>query len=112
MNMIRTAVRDGLNSLQNFGSDDVLAALGLQKRRDPFLEVVLPSVALFAAGAMVGAAAAMLLTPKAGPVLRRELTEGARDLTQKLGNSANQATHAVQDYLGGNRSTHASSSPT
>jgi hypothetical protein len=112
--MIRTAVRDGLNSLQNFGTDDVLAALGLEKRRDPFMQVVLPSVALFAAGAMVGAAAAMLLTPKSGPVLRRQLSEGARDLSQKLGNTANQASHAVQEYIGGNRagSTHAMSSPT
>jgi hypothetical protein len=112
MNMIRTAVRDGLNSLQNFSTDDVLAALGLEKRRDPFLNIVLPSFALFAAGAAVGAAAAMLLTPKSGPVLRRELTEGARDLSQKLGSTANQATHAIQDYVGGNRVAHATSSPT
>jgi hypothetical protein len=111
--MFRTAVRDGLSSLQNFGTEDVLAALGLQRRRDPITQVVLPSVALFAAGAMVGAAAAMLLTPKSGAVLRRELTEGARDLSQKLGTSATQAGHAVQEYIGGNRSgTHAMSSPT
>ena len=110
--MIRTAVRDGISSLQNFGTDDVLAALGLAKRRDPLTEVVLPSVALFAAGALVGAAAAILLTPKSGPMMRRELTEGARELTQKLGNSASQATHAVQEYVGGNRSNHATSSPT
>jgi gas vesicle protein len=62
---------------------------------------------------MVGAAAAMLLTPKSGPVLRRELSEGARDLSQKLGNTATQASHAVQEYIGGNRAgTHAMSSPT
>ena len=111
--MFRTAVRDGLTSLQNFGTDDVLAALGLARRRDPFTEVVVPSIALFTAGALVGAAAAMLLTPKTGPALRRELTEGARDLTQKLGTTATQASNAVQEYIGGNRNTsHAMSSPT
>jgi hypothetical protein len=111
--MFRTAVKDGLHSLQNFGTDDILAGLGLARRRDPFTEVIVPSIALFTAGALVGAAAALLLTPKTGPVLRRELTEGARDLTQKLGTTANQATHAVQEYIGANRGTnHALSSPT
>jgi len=101
--MIRTAFRDGLNSLQNFSSDDILAAMGLERRRAPLTGVVIPSVALFTAGALVGAAAAVLLTPKTGPVLRRELSEGARDLSQKIGNSATQATQAVQEYLGNNR---------
>jgi YtxH-like protein len=110
--MIRTAFRDGMNSLQNFSSDDILSALGLEKRRDPIIGVMLPSVALFAAGALVGAAAAVLLTPKTGPALRRELTEGARDLSQKLGSTATQATQAVQEFVGGstrNSSSHASS---
>lgn len=106
--MIRTAMRDGLQSLQSFGGDDILAALGLEKRRT-HVDVLLPSVAIFAAGAIVGAAAAVLLTPKTGPALRRELTDGARDLSQRLGTTA----QAVQEYVAGNRggsaTTHASS---
>ena len=98
--MIRTAFRDGLNSIQNFSSDDILSALGLERRRDRITGVMLPSVALFAAGALVGAAAAVLLTPKTGSALRRELTDGARELGQKLGTTANQATQAVSELIG------------
>jgi len=93
-------MRDSLQSLQNFSSDDILAALGLQKRRNSF-DVLLPSVALFTAGAVVGAAAAVLLSPKSGAVLRRELSDGARDLSQRLGTTA----QAVQEYVGGNRNS-------
>lgn len=109
--MIRTAFRDGMNSLQNFSSDDILAAIGLERRRDPFTGVMLPSVALFAAGALVGAAAAVLLTPKTGPALRRELTDGAREWGQKIGTTANQASQAVSEFMGSrNNAGHASSS--
>src|SRR4051812_35445175 len=105
--MIGAAMRDGLNSLQTLSSDDILAALGLEKRRSPVTGVILPSVALFAAGAVVGAAAAMLLAPKTGEALRRDLTNGAKDIGQRLGTTA----QAVQDYVGSNRS-HASSAST
>jgi hypothetical protein len=98
-------MRDGLQSLQSISSDDILAAIGLEKRRTS-VDVILPSVALFAAGAIVGAAAAVLLTPKTGPTLRRELTDGARDLSQRLGNTA----QAVQEYVSGNRSGSTSTS--
>jgi hypothetical protein len=97
--MFRTAMRDGLQSLQNFSSDDILAALGLEKRRNTVTDVILPSVALFTAGAVVGAAAAVLLSPKSGAALRRDLTDGARDLSQKLGATA----QSVQEYVAGNR---------
>jgi hypothetical protein len=104
--MIGTAMRDGLNSLQHLSSDDILAALGLEKRRSPVTGIVLPSVALFVAGAAVGAAAAVLLSPKSGEALRRDLSAGARDLTNKLGATA----QAVQDYVGttANAATNAS----
>ena len=99
--MIRTAMRDGLQSLQNINSDDILAALGLEKRRNTLTDVLLPSVALFTAGAVVGAAAAVLLAPKSGAPLRRDLSDGARDLTQRLGSTA----QAVQEYVAGNRNS-------
>jgi hypothetical protein len=99
----RTALRDGLSSLQNFSGDDILAALGLEKRRSYNTAAALvPPIALFAAGALVGAAAAVLLTPKTGPQMRRELSDGARDLQQKL-------TSTAQDYAGQLRTGNASS---
>jgi hypothetical protein len=104
--MLHTAMRDGLQSLQNLSADDFLASLGLQ-RRTSGTAALLPSVAIFAAGAIVGATAAVLFAPKSGASLRRDLTEGARDIGQKLSSTANSATGAVQDYIGTNRN-HAS----
>ena len=98
----RSAMRDGLSSLQNLSGDDILEAIGLERRRT-ISDAVIPSLALFAAGALVGAAAAVLLTPKTGQQLRRELTDGARDLSQKISTSA-------QEYTGAARSAQANAS--
>lgn len=106
--MIGNAMRDSLHSLQNLSGDDILATLGLERRRSPITGIVLPSVALFAAGAIVGAAAAVLLAPKSGEALRRDLSSGARELTNKLGATA----QAVQDYVGTNRNHVSSANPT
>jgi hypothetical protein len=92
-------MRDGVQSLRNLSADDVLSVLGLEKRRSTIPDIIVPSLALFAAGAVVGAAAAMLLAPKTGAALRRDLSDGAKDLTQRLGSTA----QAVQDYVGVNR---------
>jgi hypothetical protein len=97
--MIGAAMKDSLHSLQNLSSDDILAALGLEKRRNTVTGVLLPSIALFAAGAAVGAAAAMLLAPKTGEALRRDLTDGAKDIGRRLGTTA----QTVQEYVGSNR---------
>jgi hypothetical protein len=95
--MIRTAMTDGLNSLRNFSGDDILAALGLEKRRSYNTAASLvPPIAIFTAGALVGAAAAVLLTPKTGPQLRRELTDGARDISTKLQSTAQEYVSAVR----------------
>jgi hypothetical protein len=106
--MFSSAMRDGVQSLSNLSADDVLAVLGLEKRRSTIPDIVLPSVALFAVGAVVGAAAAMLLAPKTGAALRRDLTDGAKDLTHRLGNTA----QAVQDYVGINRNNASSANAT
>jgi len=93
--MMRLAMRDGLNSLQNLSGDDILAAIGLERRR-AVSDALIPSLALFTAGALVGAAAAVLLTPKTGQQLRRELTDGARDLSQKITSTAQEYASAVR----------------
>jgi gas vesicle protein len=99
MIMFQTAMKDGFQSLQKFSTDDVLAALGLQRRSSNFAAALAPSLAMFAAGAVVGAAAAVLLTPKTGPVLRRELSQGARDLSQRIGASASGVIQDVREAL-------------
>lgn len=93
--MLRLAMRDGLNTLQNLSGDDILAAIGLERRR-AVSDAIVPSLALFTAGALVGAAAAVLLTPKTGQQLRTALTDGARDLSQKISSTAQEYTSAVR----------------
>ena len=97
--MLQSAMKDGLQSLQNLSADDILATLGLQRRRSGFETMLVPSVALFAAGALVGAATAMLLAPKPGPVLRRELAAGAKDLGQRIGTTASNVVQEVREAL-------------
>lgn len=76
-------------------SNWILTTFGLERRRDPVMDIALPSAALVAAGALLGAAAALLLAPKPGKVMRRELSDGARGLTRRLGRGASPATSAA-----------------
>ena len=70
----------------------ILAAAGLGEGRKSFTGLVLPSVALLGAGALVGTLAAVLLVPRSGPELRRDLKLGAQHVRRKLG----EATSAVR----------------
>jgi hypothetical protein len=97
--MFQSSLKDGLQSLQSIRSDDILAALGLQRRPSNFTETFGPAVAIFAAGAVVGAAAALLLAPKPGPQLRKELSDGARDLGHRIGATASSVVQDVRDAL-------------
>lgn len=60
--------------------DDVLGTIGLSRRRSYFLE----NLGLVAAGAIVGAGAAILFAPSSGSETRRRLGEEA----SKLGTAA------------------------
>lgn len=83
--------------MRNSTTDKILGSIGLAKRRDTLSDIVLPAAALITAGAVVGAAAALLLTPKPGPAIRRELTAGVKDLSQKVSNGAAQAVRSVSN---------------
>lgn len=69
---------------RGFRGSRILAAAGLGERRRAFTGLVLPSVALIGAGALVGTLAAMLLVPRSGPELRRDLKLGAQHVRRKL----------------------------
>lgn len=69
--------------------DDVLGTVGLSRRRSHFLE----NLGLVAAGAIVGAGAAILFAPSSGTETRRRIGEEA----SKLGSAAMDAVKEQKD---------------
>lgn len=63
------------------GIEDGLRAIGLAARPS----MLAPAIGLFTVGAACGAAAALLLAPRSGESMRRELGELARSYRDKVG---------------------------
>lgn len=59
-------------SLKDFGKDDVLAAFGLETRKQVY-DYMLPALGIFGAGLLVGASLGLLLAPKPGKELRADI---------------------------------------
>ena len=68
-------------------AEDIIRALGLNQRRNGSSEIV-PSLALFGAGLLVGAGLALLLAPTSGRELREEITDRANELRERVGAAA------------------------
>lgn len=96
--MIQSTLRNKASSLRNFSSDDVLAALGLERRRGA-AATILPAVGYFAAGAAVGAGISLLLAPKSGQELRTELGGKARHAKETALASAERVAGEAQAFL-------------
>lgn len=76
-------------TISGIGLEDVLGTVGLSRRRSHFLE----NLGLVAAGAIVGAGAAILFAPSSGSDTRRRLGEEA----SKLGSAAMDAVREQKD---------------
>jgi hypothetical protein len=98
--MIQETVKDRLHAARGLGTNDVLAALGLERRRTP-IDVVIPAAGLFFAGLMVGAGVALLMAPKSGRETRREIRGRATNLRHRLTTSASGFAHDLRDELVG-----------
>ena len=75
-------------------TDDLIRLIGLQRQRTA-ADALLPSMALFGAGLLVGAGLALLLAPTSGKELRDELGDRAADLKDRVGEAAEQASHTA-----------------
>jgi gas vesicle protein len=93
--MIQDTVKDKMDVVRGLSSNDILAALGLERRRSA-LDVLLPAVGVFAAGAILGGGIALLLAPKSGRETRRQLKGKASELTHRLGESAGEIAGEVR----------------
>ena len=64
-------------------ADEIIRALGLHTARRSSASDVVPSVALFGAGLLVGAGLALLFAPTTGRELREEITDKAGELRER-----------------------------
>jgi len=78
-------------ALRDFSSDDILSALGLE-RRHTAMDDAIPTALAFVAGAAAGAGIALLLAPKSGRETRQDLSNKATELTNRLTSTANELT--------------------
>jgi len=80
---------DTLKELRNIDKEDILGALGLQAKRSA-MEYILPVLGIFGAGLLTGIGAGMLLAPKAGRELRRDLTRRVSEVRDRAVEAANE----------------------
>jgi hypothetical protein len=81
-------------AMRDFSTDDILSALGLERRRTAY-DVALPTTLAFVAGAAAGAGIALLLAPKTGREMRQEISTRAGELRQDLSNRAAEFTRSL-----------------
>jgi len=77
-------------------TEEIIRALGLHARQNHGSDIV-PSVALFGAGLLVGAGLALLFAPSSGRELRDEIGERASELRDKVTHAADDAVDAARN---------------
>lgn len=73
-----------LKYLQDIDRDDILEAIGLEERSNPWLSA-LGTVGIFALGCLVGAGIGLAFAPKSGEEFRNELGERVRRKADEMG---------------------------
>jgi len=76
-----------MNDIRNLSKDDVLALLGLQSKPS-VAGALFGSLGLLGLGLIVGAGAALLMAPRSGEQLRRELGDRLNGTARRLADTA------------------------
>jgi YtxH-like protein len=74
-----------LRDLTDMDKDDILGALGLQSKPSA-TSWAFGTLGLFGLGILVGAGVALLLAPKTGPEMRREIENRIKSVRERVGN--------------------------
>ncbi len=74
-----------LRDLTDLEKDDILGALGLQTKSSA-TSFVLGTLGLFGLGMVIGAGVALMLAPKPGIELRRDLETRIKTARERIGN--------------------------
>jgi hypothetical protein len=84
-----------LNDIKNLSKDDILSALGLQEKPSGLGSVMGP-LGLLGLGLIVGAGAALMIAPRPGRQLRKELSERLNGTARRLADSAREGLASVR----------------
>jgi len=87
-----------LRDLTDFDKEDILGALGLQSKQSAGAWAV-GTFGLFGIGVLVGAGVALLLAPKPGSELRRDLGERVKTVRDQVGARLNNGQQQLDSSL-------------
>jgi len=75
-----------MSYFENLNPNQMLHMMGLKRETQTTMltDTVLPALAVFSTGILVGAAIALLVTPKTGRELRQDLSRKANELTDTV----------------------------
>jgi gas vesicle protein len=94
--MSTNTVKKKLMWLADMAGDEVLDAVGLQRRRSA-MSVMLPVVGVFGIGMVVGGGLALLFAPKTGTDMRKDIASKANQIKDRI---ASQATGVMEEVKG------------
>lgn len=90
-----------IDQMKNLDKNDFLNMLGLETRRSP-ADYIMPALALFGLGVVVGTGVGLLVAPRPGRELREDLAhrlQNAPEAMARLPQRANDAMHRVTESL-------------
>jgi hypothetical protein len=96
-------IRKRMQNVPEFGADDMLRYIGLERRRG-FFAATLPAVGAMAVGMLAGAGLALLFAPRPGKELRADIERKLIDmrdrrLPQLVDQALGQIRHAEAEML-------------
>ena len=90
------AAAKAVRAVSNFGVDDMLDYVGLERNRSRIWE----KLAFFGAGALAGAGAGLLLAPASGRETRAKLSDGMDKLATRATEALNDIKEQVPEAVG------------
>ena len=90
--------RQIVRSVQNYGMDDVLGSIGLERRRSA-MDRVLPALGWLGVGTAIGAGAALLLAPSSGKELRAKVSHQLDEAKARIDNGIRSVEDAAVDAV-------------
>lgn len=90
-----------MDNIRNMDKDDLLNVFGLETRRTP-VDYLVPALALFGVGVLVGTGVGLLVAPRPGKELRQDIAhrlQQAPDAIARLPQRASDAMHRAGEHM-------------